>query len=175
MTVWFVLSAKLEGVDDNGTRRQIAVHNNIFDDRPSALVLGMFADKCKSLPNVFKPLVASLEAMRTDLVAAYETYEQSFDGARIAKIGPKFMVHLARLYSIPMDGKISVTRVTLDRPNQYEFNVQEGTTVSEEEEGEEEDCKMDTDEGVPSISYIFRVCRDPVCRTLVLERYSLRP
>ncbi|KAF9645072.1 hypothetical protein BDM02DRAFT_3263161 [Thelephora ganbajun] len=100
ITVWFVLSAKLENVI---TEEQLT------------------------------PLVDRLEAMRMDLVAAYQTYEQSFDGTKIEEVGEEFAQHLAKLHFTPRDGKISVTKL----------DMEEGIMVSEEVEGGEECCGAD--------------------------------
>jgi hypothetical protein len=57
---------------------------------------------------------------------AYKTFERCFDGSGIEEIGLRF---LEQLHPTSVDGKIPVTKVTLDRPNQCELEVEEGAAV----------------------------------------------
>ena len=81
IAVWFVFRSKPEGVADGVME---LARDQVYKSRDITFtVMGTFWDICKSLPAVLQPLGNVLAMMRDLLVAAYRSFEDSFDGSKM--------------------------------------------------------------------------------------------
>lgn len=80
MAVWFVFNCKLEGEDDNDLKR---ARDNTYRSRELAVVGSNFTKTCDNLPQAIQPLGSQLVQMRNKLIAAYRSFETSFNGSNM--------------------------------------------------------------------------------------------
>jgi len=78
IAVWFVICCKPEGVAEHAMKQ---TYDEAYGDRLTTLRCGGNHRACRLLPQVVEPLAEVLGDMGDDLVRAYDSFEDSFDGS----------------------------------------------------------------------------------------------